>query len=431
MGLFDNFRKRNKERKARNIKRETLRRAAAGDKSDYVKKQLASYGTSLDAFNENPDSTIRGVMAGTVTNQPRTADEFISRSNRNNQIISNLQKELRGIVDQKSSLTSKPSTMGLTNAYQDAIRQFKDRGDLAQQAFRQELPNPLIKAAQGIGSFIRGGGLLGLLMRALDDQDKKVNVVGEYVNPQDKANLTDPTNPAGFRYNSETGRFERVPGAQVMDGETIQKAAEDRQLAMARQANAENMYNQMFGQPISMGGVRSLSVAPSMIPDGERLQKEAEARQLASGMMPGPGSMIPDGQTLQKQAEARQLAMARQAGAQDMYNQMYGTPPGVTMGPSFPNDAQLASGAEGINALNPMANYPVIPGGISRGNFPFRDGRLLGTDPNVTYGQELSLLDAIAQRNALGMNMGGDVMMERTMDPTYAKLKVFNDTAYE
>ena len=404
MGLFDNFKKRNKERKARNIKRETLRRAAAGDKSDYVKKQLASYGTSLDAFNENPDSTIRGVMAGTVTNQPRTADEFISRSNRNNQIISNLQKELRGIVDQKSSLTSQPSTMGLTNAYQDAIRQFKDRGDLAQQAFRQELPNPLIKAAQGIGSFIRGGGLLGLLMRALDDQDKKVNVVGEFESPQDKANLTDPTNPAGFRYNSETGRFERVPGAQVMDGEEIQKAAEARQMATARQAGAENMYNQMFGQPISMGGVRSLSVAPSMIPDGERLQKEAEARQ---------------------------LAMARQAGAQDMYNQMYGTPPGVTMGPSFPNDAQLASGAEGINALNPMANYPVIPGGISRGNFPFRDGRLLGTDPNVTYGQELSLLDAIAQRNALGMNMGGDVMMERTMDPTYAKLKVFNDTAYE
>ena len=28
-------------------------------------------------------------------------------------------------------------------------------------------------------------------------------------------------------------------------------------------------------------------------------------------------------------------------------------------------------------------------------------------------------------------NMGGNVMNERTMDPTYAKLKVFNDTAYE
>ena len=69
--------------------------------------------------------------------------------------------------------------MGLTNAYQDAIRQYKDRGDLAQQAFRQELPNPFIKAAQGIGSFIRGGGLLGVLMRALDGQDKQVNVANQ------------------------------------------------------------------------------------------------------------------------------------------------------------------------------------------------------------------------------------------------------------
>ena len=431
MGLFDNFKKRNKARKERNIRRETLRRAASGDQSDYVKKQMKKYGTSLEDFKANPDEVGTGILAGSpgfTSSGPRTADQFIEQQNR----IGQLQKELRGIVDQKSSLTSQPSTMGLTNAYQDAIRQFKDRGDLAQQAFRQELPNPLIKAAQGIGSFIRGGGLLGVLMRALDGQDKQVNVANQsFRSPQDMESLTDPdgagietSDPAGFRYNSETGRFERVPGAQVMDGETIQKAAEDRQLAMARQANAENMYNQMFGQPISMGLASQFTGATPVDP-------KPVTQRSATGIMPGPGSMIPDGQTLQKQAEARQLAMARQAGAQDMYNQMYGTPPGVTMGPSFPNDAQLASGAEGINALNPMANYPVIPGGISRGNFPFRDGRLLGTDPNVTYGQELSLLDAIAQRNALGMNMGGDVMMERTMDPTYAKLKVFNDTAYE
>ena len=410
MGLFDNFRKRNKERKARNIKRETLRRAAAGDKSDYVKKQLAKYGTSLDAFNENPDSTIRGVLAGTVTNQPRTADEFISRSNRNNQIISNLQKELRGIVDQKSSLTSKPSTMGLTNAYQDAIRQFKDRGDLAQQAFRQELPNPLIKAAQGIGSFIRGGGLLGVLMRALDGQDKQVNVANQsFRSPQDMESLTDPdgagietSDPAGFRYNSETGRFERVPGAQVMDGETIQKAAEDRQMAAARQAGAENMYNQMFGQPISTGGIRNLSVAPSMIPDQ---------------------------QTLQKEAEARQLAMARQAGAQDMYNQMYGTPPGVTMGPSFPNDAGIASGTQGISA--PPNLYPDEKFGVPMvkrdvgffENLPFYSGPF-----DFNFKPEGPMF---VPQQPIPYNMGGDVMNERTMDPTYAKLKIFNDTAYE
>ncbi|BCV03241.1 MAG: hypothetical protein CM15mV63_380 [uncultured marine virus] len=39
MGLFDNFKKRNKARKERNIRRETLRRAASGDQSDYVKNR--------------------------------------------------------------------------------------------------------------------------------------------------------------------------------------------------------------------------------------------------------------------------------------------------------------------------------------------------------------------------------------------------------
>lgn len=419
MGLFDNFRKRNKEVKARNIKKETLRRAAAGDESDYVKKQLASYGTSLDAFNENPDSTIRGVMAGTATNQPRTADEFISRSNRNNQIISNLQKELRGIVDQKNTLTSQPSSMGLTNAYQDAIRQFKDKGDLAQQAFRQELPNPLIKAAQGIGSFIQGGGLLGLLMRAFGDQNKQVNVANQnFRSPQDMESLTDPdgagittSDPAGFRYNSETGRFERVPGAQVMDGETIQKAAEARQIANIQ---AQNRYNQMYGQPISIGS------GPSFPNDAG----------IASGtgginrMMP---SMIPDGETLQKQAEARQIANIQ---AQNRYNQMFGPPVDMSgRGPSFPNDAGIAAGTQGISP--PPNLYPDEKFGVPMvrrdvgffENFPLYSGPF-----DFNFRPEGPMF---VPQQPIPYNMGGDVMMERSMDPTYAKLKVFNDTAYE
>ena len=413
MGLFDNFKKRNKARKERNIRRETLRRAASGDQSDYVKKQMKKYGTSLEDFKANPDEVGTGILAGSpgFTNTgPRTADQFIDQQNR----ISQLQKELRNIVDQKSSLTSKPSTMGLTNAYQDAIRQFKDRGDLAQQAFRQELPNPFIKAAQGIGSFIRGGGLLGLLMRAFDDQDKKVNVVGEFESPQDKANLTDPTNPAGFRYNSETGRFERVPGAQVMDGETIQKAAEDRQLAMARQANAENMYNQMFGQPISM-------------PSGPSFPNDAGIASGTGGINRMMPSMIPDGETLQKQAEARQIANIQ---AQNRYNQMFGPPVDMSgRGPSFPNDAGIASGTQGISA--PPNLYPDEKFGVPMvrrdvgffENLPFYSGPF-----DFNFRPEGPMF---VPQQPIPYNMGGDVMMERTMDPTYAKLKVFNDTAYE
>jgi HPt (histidine-containing phosphotransfer) domain-containing protein len=420
MGLFDNFKKRNKARKERNIRRETIRRAAAGDTSDYVKKQMQKYGTSLEDFKSNPDDVGTGILAGSpgfTPSGPRTADQFVDQQNR----IRQLQKELRGIVDQKSSLTSQPSTMGLTNAYQDAIRQFKDRGDLAQRAFRQELPNPLIKAAQGIGSFIRGGGLLGVLMRALDDQNKQVNVANQsFRSPQDMESLTDPdgagittSDPSGFRYNSETGQFERVPNAQVMDGEAIQKAAEARQMAAARQAGAENMYNQMFGQPISMGklfqpfpsGIRNLSVNPSMIPDGETLQKEREAydERLDKTLNPlfntrpttSNLGLVPDMGQFQKRSIRidQPTTMLPLATALTPYEQSQLTQNTMAI---QPNEAML-------NQLDPNLN------------------------PNIAFVPNLPMQGP----TAMGFNMGGDVMMERTMDPTYAKLKIFNDTAYE
>ena len=51
---------------------------------------------------------------------------------------------------------------------------------------------------------------------------------------------------------------------------------------------------------------------------------------------------------------------------------------------------------------------PMIPGGIPRGTLPVREGRLLGQDPNVAYGQELSLLDIIADNlNTRGFQEGG------------------------
>jgi hypothetical protein len=53
-------------------------------------------------------------------------------------------------------------------------------------------------------------------------------------------------------------------------------------------------------------------------------------------------------------------------------------------------------------------NPPMIPGGIPRGTLPVREGRLLGQDPNVAYGQELSLLDIIADNlNTRGFQEGG------------------------
>ena len=57
---------------------------------------------------------------------------------------------------------------------------------------------------------------------------------------------------------------------------------------------------------------------------------------------------------------------------------------------------------------NQPFSQPMIPGGIPRGSLPVRDGRLLGQDPNIAYGQELSLMDIIANNlNTRGYNEGG------------------------
>ena len=53
-------------------------------------------------------------------------------------------------------------------------------------------------------------------------------------------------------------------------------------------------------------------------------------------------------------------------------------------------------------------NPPMIPGGLPRGTLPVREGRLLGADPIVPYGQELNLLDILADNlNTRGFNEGG------------------------
>ena len=50
----------------------------------------------------------------------------------------------------------------------------------------------------------------------------------------------------------------------------------------------------------------------------------------------------------------------------------------------------------------------MIPGGLPRGTLPVREGRLLGADPIVPYGQELNLLDILADNlNTRGFNEGG------------------------
>jgi hypothetical protein len=53
-------------------------------------------------------------------------------------------------------------------------------------------------------------------------------------------------------------------------------------------------------------------------------------------------------------------------------------------------------------------NPPMIPGGNPRGEVQSaRLGPLLGSDPNIAYGQEMNMLDVLAERARRGFNEGG------------------------
>ena len=50
----------------------------------------------------------------------------------------------------------------------------------------------------------------------------------------------------------------------------------------------------------------------------------------------------------------------------------------------------------------------MIPGGNPRGEVQSaRLGPLLGSDPNIAYGQEMNMLDVLAERARRGFNEGG------------------------
>ena len=70
----------------------------------------------------------------------------------------------QSIIDQYAS--------SAVNPYAKTIQDFKERpGGL--EVFKQKFPNPLIKAAQGVGKFFTEGTALGKILSALNPSDKK------------------------------------------------------------------------------------------------------------------------------------------------------------------------------------------------------------------------------------------------------------------
>ena len=70
-------------------------------------------------------------------------------------------------------------------------------------------------------------------------------------------------------------------------------------------------------------------------------------------------------------------------------------------------------------------NPPMIPGGNPRGEVQSaRLGALLGSDPNIAYGQEMNMLDVLAERARRGFNEGG---LASINNPQYNELMMASD----
>ena len=72
---------------------------------------------------------------------------------------------LDAIIANKDKLTQIDAGGGL-NQYQVEMEKFKNSPG-GKELFKKKFPNPLIKMAQGIGSYIKKGGVIGILANAL------------------------------------------------------------------------------------------------------------------------------------------------------------------------------------------------------------------------------------------------------------------------
>jgi hypothetical protein len=107
------------------------------------------------------DSENREVKDIIPSNIPDDLVKFINRNRRDD---GSLNSAAQRIIDEYSKTA--------VNPYAERMQRFKESpGGI--EAFKERFPNPLVKAARGIGDFFREGTALGKILSALKPSDKK------------------------------------------------------------------------------------------------------------------------------------------------------------------------------------------------------------------------------------------------------------------
>mgnify|MGYP003132960242 CR=1 FL=1 len=107
------------------------------------------------------DSENREVKDIIPSNIPDDLVKFINRNRRDD---GSLNSAAQRIIDEYSTTA--------VNPYAERMQRFKESpGGI--EAFKERFPNPLVKAAKGIGDFFREGTVLGRILSSLNPSDKK------------------------------------------------------------------------------------------------------------------------------------------------------------------------------------------------------------------------------------------------------------------
>jgi hypothetical protein len=107
------------------------------------------------------DSENREVKDIIPSNIPDDLVKFINRNRRDD---GSLNSAAQRIIDEYSTTA--------VNPYAERMQRFKESpGGI--EAFKERFPNPLVKAARGIGDFFREGTVLGRILSSLKPSDKK------------------------------------------------------------------------------------------------------------------------------------------------------------------------------------------------------------------------------------------------------------------
>lgn len=96
---------------------------------------------------------------------------------------------------------------GLSN-YQVAMEDIKNSPG-GKQAFKKAFPNPLVKIAEGVGNYIQGGGILGILPNLMSNVNEKVGGIFN----QDKA----PTDMGTRMSSMDQAALDALKGPSMAD----------------------------------------------------------------------------------------------------------------------------------------------------------------------------------------------------------------------